>query len=245
MKTLGIIGFGQFGQFMEQHLRAHFNVCVYDPKYSKDDASCWESLENMCDSDIVVFAVPFASLEEACTQAKPHIKKETLLADVTSVKVKPLELLQEHFPENQILGTHPIFGPRSGEGGIEGLPLAITNISWDEESFTSAKSFLQDTLQLKVVEVGAEEHDEQMAYEMGLAHFIGRALKHIGIEKFETNTKSYKELVNLQELLRDDSWELFETIQNDNPYAKHVREELLHHLHDLERRLNEARNNPQ
>jgi prephenate dehydrogenase len=45
------------------------------------------------------------------------------LVDVTSVKVKPLEIIEKYFPKDkfQILGTHPMFGPQSGASGIKKL----------------------------------------------------------------------------------------------------------------------------
>ena len=59
MKSIGIIGFGQFGQFMEKHLSPHFIVRAYDPHVKEAK----HTLQEVCESDIVVFAVPMQALE--------------------------------------------------------------------------------------------------------------------------------------------------------------------------------------
>ena len=236
MKTpthIGLIGFGAFGQFMAKHLSLHVPVRAYDPAHEDHSTD----LAAVCSSELIIFAVPFNAFEEAAQSAMPFITPGTHIADVTSVKVKPLEILQKHFPRNPILGTHPIFGPQSGKEGIEGLPIVLSNISWNTESYAAARMFLTDTLKLRVIEKTPEEHDREMAHVQGLAHFIGRALNEMDIHNYDTNTFSYHQLVELRDLLKDDSWELFETIQNANPHAKEVRMKLMHAFHALEEQL--------
>lgn len=76
-----------------------------------------------------------------------------------------------------------------------------------------------------------------MAEVQGLTHFIGRALVNINIKSHLTNTKSYEQLLGLKQLLHDDSWELFSTIQNTNPKAKSVRAVFIKELNRLEKEL--------
>ena len=235
-RHIGIIGFGSFGQFMAGHLSPHAEVRAYDP--NQKDLST--DLKTVCSSELVIFAVPFNALEEAAKSAVPFIPSQTHIADVTSVKVKPLQILQEYFPHNPILGTHPIFGPQSGRESIVGLPIVLSNISWDVESYAAVRAFLVDTLKLRVIEKTPEEHDKEMAHVQGLAHFIGRALKDMDIKDYETNTFSYHQLVKLRDLLKEDSWELFETIENANPYAADIRAKLMNALQTLEGQLRKS-----
>jgi len=233
IKTIGIIGNGAFGQLMQRHLSAHFNVLVYDRNGNGD------SLQNVCKSDVVIFAIPVQALEESCKEVSKLVGKESIIMDVTSVKVRPIEILQRYFPDNQILGTHPIFGPQTEEklGGISGLPIVVTNISLEGGMYKQVVGFLQDKPELKVIEKTADEHDKEMALVQGLSHFIGRALRHMNIEYLETGTHSYNQLVELKELLQNDSWELFETIQNNNPHICNIRQDFIRELQNLEDRL--------
>lgn len=191
----------------------------------------------VCNVDAVIFAVPFDALPAAIASVQPYLKVTTLLLDVTSIKVAPLALLKEAFPHHEIIGTHPIFGPQSGKNGIAGLPIVLTNISATSERYTLVREFLQETLELRVIEQSAKQHDTDMADIQALTHFIGRALLRLNIKSHTTDTRSYEQLLELCNLLRFDSLELFKTIQNGNPHAKAVRDAFRAELDALESEL--------
>jgi prephenate dehydrogenase len=228
----GIIGYGQFGRFAASHLARFGEVRAYDLS-----GSGTHTLEDSCTVDVLIFAVPVQSLAVAARTTKEFVAAETRIVDVSSVKQKPLEILKRFFPLNELLGTHPIFGPQSGKNGIVGLPIVLTNVSWTHGHYTAGVAFLKNGLGLSVIERTPEQHDTEMARVQGLAHFIGRALKKMNIQEYETSTKSYHHLVELRDLLKDDSWDLFQTIQNENPHAGDVRQEFLTALSELEEQL--------
>jgi prephenate dehydrogenase len=225
---VAIVGYGQFGRFMAKHLRPH---CTIVPIQRKTKP------EKVRNCDIVIFAVPWNSLENAVQTLKPYIKKDAAIIDVMSVKQRPLIILRNQFKGHEILGTHPIFGPQSGKYGIEGLPIVLCNVSFSKKHYALIKRFLKKNLKLKVIEQTAKEHDDDMARVQGLTHFIGRALVQMGIKSHLTNTVSYVQLLGLRDLLADDSWELFQTIQNANPEARKVRESFINQLSALEQNL--------
>lgn len=230
MKKLrvAIVGYGQFGRFMAKHLRPFATIVPIkrdtDPKKV---TSC----------DIIIFSVPWSGLDLVVTKLKPFISPKAFIIDVMSVKQKPLELLVKQFPQHQILGTHPIFGPQSGKYGIKGLSIVLCNESFSSTNYQKIKKFLKKDLELKVIEESAKDHDTQMANIQGLTHFIGRALLSLNIKSYITNTKSYTHLLELQSLLKNDSWELFSTIQTTNPEAKLARGKFIKALHTLEAKL--------
>lgn len=235
---IGILGYGQFGAFMTKHLVRHADVYVYSRKeVILPDGAHQASLVEACAADVVIFAVPMNAFESLCVETEHLIPETSIIIDVTSVKVPPLTLLKKYFPKHQILGTHPIFGPQSGKDGIIGLPIVLTNLSVSDELYTQIHTFLKETLELKVIEVTAEEHDKAMAYVQGLTHFIGRALAEMHISDSALATQSYKQLIELVRLVGSDSWELFKTIENENPDAAHVRMSFLNTLQGLEQRL--------
>jgi prephenate dehydrogenase len=229
MKKIGIIGKGQFTQFIVPHLEKFFEVSVFGREE--------KSTDKLQDLDYLIFSVPLSSLENICREIQNKIPEKTILVDVTSVKVEPLRILKQYFLNNQILGTHPIFGPQSGKNGIENLPIVLTNVSVDEEQYTKIKLFLENSLRLKVIEKTAGQHDREMAYVQGLSHFIGRALATMEIQDFDTATSSYKQLLSLENLVGGDSFELYKTIQNGNPLTREIRQEFLKVLNHLEKKL--------
>ncbi len=232
-KTIGIIGYGQFGKLMHKYLKGYFEVRIYKRGGEHD------TLEETCDSDIVIFSIPVQFLDTSCALASKYIKKEAIVMDVASVKVQPIEILKKHFPNNEILGTHPIFGPQSERenGGVEGLPIALTNVSLGNNRYNEIKAFLASELKLKIVEKSAKEHDKEMALVQGLSHFIARALKNMEIKNMDMSTHSYRELIRLKDLLANDTWDLFKTIQEHNPYAVDVRNQFMGELQELVEKL--------
>lgn len=228
-RKVGIIGKGQFTNFIVPHLEKYFELKVFGREEKNES--------DFLDLDFLIFSVPLQSLESVCKEISEKVSEQTTLIDVTSVKVEPLRIIKQYFLNNQILGTHPIFGPQSGKNGIENLPIVLTNISVNESGYQVIKNFFSEVLKLKVIEKTAGQHDREMAYVQGLSHFIGRALATMEIQEFETATQSYKQLVNLENLVGNDSWELYKTIQNGNPLTKEIRQEFLKTLNELEEKL--------
>ncbi len=226
--TVAIVGYGQLGRFMAKHLKQYCRIVPIERETNPEKVS---------NCDAVIFAVPWSGLEQAVHTLKPYIKNGALILDVMSVKQKPLALLKKHFKQHEILGTHPIFGPQSGKHGLKGLPIVLCNVSFSKTHYTQIKSFISKRLQLRVIEQTASQHDSDMACVQGLTHFIGRAVTAMGISSHTTDTASYAHLLELKELLADDSSELFRTIQTTNPKAKKVRQSFLKQLLKLEKQL--------
>jgi len=203
--------------------------------FDKDDSN--EILQKTCSQDVIIFAVPFSSLENAIKMTKLYIEENTLIIDVSSIKEKPLILLQRNFPKNPIIGTHPMFWPESWKGWISNLPIVTMNISAPTETYTSLQNFLSKKLKLRLIEKTAEEHDKEMAYVQWLSHFIGRALNHLNIKDSDIATSSYKHLLTLKNLLKNDSWALFETIENWNNYTAELRLKFMKELEEIENKL--------
>lgn len=228
-KKIGIVGKGQFGQFMASHLGNFFYVRAFGREEKSE-----QDLESL---DYLIFSVPLQNLEEVCIEIQNKIAEKTILIDVTSVKVEPLRILKQYFLNNQILGTHPMFGPQSGKNGIMGLQIVLSNVSVQEDKYLDIKNFLEISLKLKVIEKTAGQHDREVSFVQGLSHFIGAALANMQIQDFELQTESYKKLLELRNLVGDDSWELYKTIQNGNQLTKQVRAEFLKTLQELEEKL--------
>lgn len=243
MKTLGIIGFGQFGRFMAAHLAPYFDVKVCDSVDRRADAEAlgvgWVDFESVVSSKIVIFAVPLGVLEAVLTRAANYLSEDALCVDVCSVKMKPVEMMRRILPSTAaIIGTHPLFGPQSGRDGIAGLRIAVCEVRGNR--LAEVADFLKDILGLQVLEKSAEEHDREMAHVQALTHFVARALDELHVGDSDLATISYEEIMRAARLVSEDSWELFQTIQTGNQFAGAKRRAFIKKLIELEDRLDEC-----
>ena len=238
MQQLGFIGLGGFGRFIIPHLRQHFAITVYDNRPLQEDARvlgvAWGSLEEVCSKEIVVAGVPIHYMEALLIEIKDLIKPGTLFIDICSVKVKPVALIQQYLhPEVEIIATHPLFGPQSGKYGIKGLNMVVCPVRLRSAKVRAMMHFFSDILQLNVLERTPVIHDKQMAYVQALTHFIGRAVNEMDIPDVEQKTPAYQFLLDIKRNLGQDSWDLFLTIENGNPFAKEVRDQFIEELQKL------------
>ena len=240
MRTLGIIGFGGFGQFMVKYLQPYISITVHDltdlSHVASENKVEWGTLKETASKDIVILAVPVQFLEPLLIDIKEYLKPDALIVDVSSVKVKPIDLMLKHLPPGvDILGTHPLFGPQSGKHGVKGLNMVVCPVR--SKRTRSIIHFLSQVLQLNVLERTPDTHDKQMAYVQALTHFIGRSINEMDIPDVEQKTPAYQYLLDIKRNLGGDSMELFLTIELENPYAKRVREEFMDALKSLNDRL--------
>lgn len=138
--TIGVVGFGRFGQFIAKTFSKHGRVVAtsrsdytelangmgvtYIP-LSNPEAFLDENL------DVIVLATSIVSFEGTVKNLVPHLKslierkslnRGPLIVDVLSVKDYPRQILLDHLPvQCDILCTHPMFGPDSGKNGWHGL----------------------------------------------------------------------------------------------------------------------------
>lgn len=240
MKEIGIVGFGQFGQFMARHLAPFFDVTVCDSANLQAEAEklgvTWNDFENTVNKNIIIFAVPLAAFDTVLKRAVPFLQADAICFDVCSVKLKPLRSMAEILPETvEIIGTHPLFGPQSGREGIEGMRVALCPLRTNKSE--KIKRFLVEELKLRVFEKSPEEHDKEMAHVQALTHFVARALDELHVIDSELATVSYEELMKAARLVSEDSWELFQTIQQGNPFAETKRKAFIEKLIELEDRM--------
>ena len=227
MKTLGLIGFGQFGQLAAKHLKSHYDVLVADASAGAPDAArqvgvAFGSVEQAARRDVVIVAVPVRAMRSVFEEIAPHLKPGALVIDVGSVKMLPSQWMLETLPEGvDIVATHPLFGPQSARNGLAGLRLVVCPIRGDR--FECVADFGR-SLGLTVNITTPEAHDREMAYVQALTHLIGRSLVNLDIPDEQMKTPSYQHLLELCSLVGGDSFELFAAIQTQNPFASEVAE---------------------
>ncbi|MBI5226529.1 prephenate dehydrogenase [Candidatus Micrarchaeota archaeon] len=245
MKTVGIIGFGNFGQFAASHLKEHLDVSVSDAHdvsiAAKKIGVKAVSLEQAASCDIVILAVPVQQMETILSQIKPHVKPDAIVIDVASVKQRPAALMEAILPKSvQLIGTHPLFGPQSGKDGLKGLQIALCPIRADANTVVKTRAFLSE-LGLEVIDMTPSKHDQWMARTQAVAHLVGRAAKEMDLPAAPFKLATYDALLALRNLVKDDSDALFETIQNENPDAASQREKLERKMLEIESRLADSK----
>ncbi|MGV1767992.1 prephenate dehydrogenase [Rhizobium rhizogenes] len=221
--SVGIVGFGAFGQLIAEHLRPHFKISVFDiaPDIARADALDVSVLpfEAVAECPIVVLAIPVGRMREVVADLALLIKPGTLVVDVGSVKVEPVAIMRELLPETVgIVGTHPLFGPQSARSGIHGRRIAICPVRGTHLGVAA----LCRKVGLEVIMTTPDEHDRDAAQVQGLTHFIANLLVKMDLRQTRMTTRSFEALMSAVEMVRHDAPEVIQAILGTNPYAGDV-----------------------
>jgi prephenate dehydrogenase len=238
--TFGIIGYGHFGQLLATSLAEHGRVRVYDTDPAKltelPDGVEAATFSDVAQSDVVALAVPFGALEEVLAQLRGHLAPDTVVMDVVSTKQLATQLLTSALGGHQeILATHPLFGPPSMERITPGLRLVVTHAGGERAEALAA--FLEHDLGLEILRIAPEEHDRAMAYMQALPFFIARALVQLDILRFrdsELALPSFEKLATIAAIEEHHTHGMFDTSQRSNPYADQVRADFMRILAELD-----------
>lgn len=240
---IGIIGYGDFTKLMIEHLAPHAEIVVSSRLQESGDAGFgarFADIETVLAQDIIIPSIPSQFFDEFFQAHSVDINPRALVVDVCSVKVRPLEILQRYLPQTcQIIGTHPMFGPASvtKNGGISGLKCVVSPVRVTLETQRLFEQFITDTLHLRLITKTPDQHDREMAYVQGLSHYVGRVMDGMNIPVSELATLAYEDLMDMKNIQGNDSWELFESIMNDNPYAREIHEQFKRAQDALDQKL--------
>jgi len=228
---IGIIGFGNFGKFMAKHLKEKAVVFVTDQNDKCAEAEkigvIFAPLKTILEKKIIILSMPMENLEKVLHEIKNKITPGTLILDVCSLKMFSCKAMKEILPENiEIIGTHPLFGPQSVSNSIKDMRIVLCDVRSAQETPNKVKEFCEN-LGLKVFITSPEEHDRQMAVSQALTHFIGQVAKQMDLKRVELSTKTFDDLMNIIEIIKNDTHALFENMQTMNPFAKETRERFI------------------
>lgn len=222
VKTIGVIGFGRFGSFFaNQVLPCVFpkaEIYIHSRKLTKNLTI---SFNKVMKTDLVIPAVPIRVMPEILTKMSSQVGENTIVMDVCSVKVMPVEWMKKILPtKTNILATHPMFGPSSpskfdfdlSKFTIVMCPIRISQFKYKNilESFRK---------QLKVVEMSPVDHDKKTAKFQLFAHFLSAILHELKLKKSDIDTVSASCMLDMMEHISNDSRELLEDLYKYNPYS--------------------------
>ena len=224
MNRVSIIGFGRFGAMLHSLLSKGFEVDVFD-KNSIDNSDVNEvSLEDALQNETIFIAVPIRDFENLVKDITKKISSGKTVIDVCSVKVFPKKVMLDNLSnETDIIATHPLFGPDSLKDSGSVMTMESVRNTFGRYDFWKNYFESQNIL---IEEITAEEHDMMAARSQGLTHFVGRVIDDFGTNQTRIDTEGYKALHKLVNQTCNDTWELFEDIQNFNPFTEKMISEL-------------------
>ena len=224
MKRVSIIGFGRFGAMLHSLLSKGFEVDVFD-KNSIDNSDVNEvSLEDALRNETIFIAVPIRDFENLVKDISKKISSGKTVIDVCSVKVFPKKVMLDNLSnETDIIATHPLFGPDSLKDSGSVMTMESVRNTFGRYDFW--KNYFESQ-NISIEEISAEEHDMMAARSQGLTHFVGRVIDDFGTNQTRIDTEGYKALHKLVNQTCNDTWELFEDIQNFNPFTEKMISEL-------------------
>lgn len=172
-RALVIGGLGRMGGWMCRYLdMVGYRVDVADmaggetPYTFVDD---WQSAVN--DYDLIVVAVPLRPSNEILLKLA-EIKPACLVFDIGSLKSPMREGLDALRDAGcRVCSVHPMFGP--DEIGLSGRHILFVDMG-NQQALQEARELFSHTA-AECVDLSLEEHDEVMAWVLGLSHLVNIA----------------------------------------------------------------------
>jgi prephenate dehydrogenase len=238
---VGIIGFGRFGELAARYLARDVQVVVFDRggKGSQIEAvgAHPADLETTCAQEMVLLCVPISTMQTQLKIIAPLLKAGTVVIDVCSVKVYPVQWMTELLPAAvEILPTHPMFGPDSAAKTLAGAKIVLCRNRISNANYDKVANWLR-ARDLVVIEATPEAHDRQIAVTLALTHFLGRSLSAFGADKLPIDTEGYKRLMHILEVVENDTWQLFKDMHRYNPFAAEQRNRFMEAMQQINERL--------
>ena len=229
-RRLGIIGFGNFGQFVAKFFSKYFQISVtsrtdYTQLANSHGYNFYPNMADLVGSgvDYLVICVSISSFQTVVNKlVETGQLSNQLVIDVLSVKEYPYQILSDTLPNDcDILLTHPMFGPDScQDSNWTGQPMVYYPVR-----ITNSKRlayFLSTLHQCQLTKMLPSTHDKITARSQCISHFVGRSLSKLGLSTSKIDTLSYQKLCHVTQVTQNDSQDLFYGLINYNQYAKPI-----------------------
>lgn len=246
MTEVGIIGFGSFGRFISMHLKKNFDIFVSDKIDKSAEADSmgikFVSVKEAASKEIIILSVPISSLKSILNEIKDSLSDNSIVLDVCSVKTMPCKWMKEILPINiEIIGTHPLFGPQSGRNGIIGLKIVICPVRAKDKTILRVNNMFIN-IGLDIIKATPIQHDKAMANSHALLHFITLPMINLGMKDQKIKISALNKVLELIDIFKEDSFELFINVQIFNPEAKKLRKRFIDELMNLDKKLDSMEN---
>uniref|UniRef100_A0A0D9WU07 Prephenate/arogenate dehydrogenase domain-containing protein n=1 Tax=Leersia perrieri TaxID=77586 RepID=A0A0D9WU07_9ORYZ len=221
---IAVVGFGNYGQFLTRTLVRQGHTILahsrsdYSAVAAELGATFFPDADDLCEChpDVVLLVTSILSTDSVLRSLPVHrLRRDTLFADVLSVKEFPKNLLLNTLPEEfDIICTHPMFGPESAGDGWAGLPFVFDEVrvrGGCPARRARADAFLDVFARegCRMVEMSCAEHDANAAETQFLTHTVGRTLAMLELRPTPIDTKGYETLLRLVDNTCSDSFDLY------------------------------------
>ena len=217
VRSIGIVGDGQFGRFLARLAREHLHASVVVAPQGDDEA-----LRAAAASDVVVLCVPISAYDSVAKAIASQIGERTIVCDIATVKMHTVKALRDA-GITRFISTHPMFGPYSYEKhgkSLRGLRIALCETALDPGEREQVAAWLS-SLGLAVLELSPEAHDKLIAETLFLTHLVGQVVHRGGFERTEIDTVSFGYLMDAVESVAHDE-ALFRDVFRYDPYCTDV-----------------------
>jgi len=220
VQSIWIVGYGQFWKFIHTLCDKFLpGIKVMIASRSYENAL---PLDEVCTADIVFPCMPIACFEEQMEHIVPLLSKNSIIREVCTVKVYPLNVMKK-YSWLRYISSHPMFGPESFAkqwGSVEWLKMAWCDDTVWEEMKNSIMNALND-VDLDIVWLTADEHDEKLASTLFLTHYISQIVYQSSFDRSDIDTVSFGFLMDAVESVKDND-ALFKDVWKYNSYCKKV-----------------------
>lgn len=173
-------GMGSMGQYFSQWFDdSGYRVRILD----RND---WLNVGRLCHGiELAIISVPIEVTAEVAGKLGPHLPVDCILADVTSIKERPLNAMLEAY-QGPVIGLHPLFGPTTSTMDKQIIVITpgrnLPSCRWLIDQFTAWGTI--------ILQVNAQEHDEIMSIVQTVRHFatfaFGQFLCHKQVDLSRT-----------------------------------------------------------
>jgi chorismate mutase / prephenate dehydrogenase len=178
--VLMVGGMGSMGQYFSQW----FDDSGYKVRIL--DRNDWLNVGRLCHGiELAIISVPIEVTVEVAGKLGPHLPVDCVLADVTSIKERPLNAMLEAY-QGPVIGLHPLFGPTTSTMDKQIIVVTpgrnLPSCRWLIDQFSAWGTI--------ILQVNAQEHDEIMSIVQTVRHFatfaFGQFLCHKQIDLSRT-----------------------------------------------------------
>ena len=181
----------------------------------------WEAMaEDLKKAAVVIVCVPAASFLETVKAVCPLMRKDAILADITSVKVNPMKQMESVW-QGGIVGTHPLFGPLLDRS--QDLPVALVRGKNCPDEAVQLVAQLFEAMDFSTFETDADTHDMAMAriqnmnFITSLAYFAQLAGQK---ELMPYLTPSFRRRMDSARKMLTEDGPMFAGFYEANPYSQ-------------------------
>ena len=242
---VGLYGFGPFGKFLYKYLKQYkFDLTISD--IEEIDNSDYLKEDDFFNStfDIIIFCNSINSFEEVIKKIKPVFFTDKLIIDVLSVKEYPYEIYQKYNITENILLTHPMFGPNSVKDNQlwENKKFVYYPINIKlHDTYIAFMKFLSYT-KCELLLMKPTDHDKYVAESQFITHFIVKTLKELNLKDTPINTLNYDILLTMIKNIGNDSFELFQGMILKNKYTLKVMDDIIYSIFKIKNMVIPSKN---